>query len=329
MSSLDEFALITRHFAPLASGFPGALGLTDDAALIDGPAGRQWAVTTDAIVAGVHFLPDDPPELIARKLVRVNLSDLAAMGAKPIAILLAACFPHGTDDAWLDRFSDGIRSDCAEFSIALVGGDTVATPGPLTLTLTALGDVAAGSALLRSNARSGDQIWVSGTIGDAAFGLEVARGGGGKLPPAEAKSLVERYRLPQPRVHLGPALVGLARAAMDVSDGLIGDLGHICRASGVAAVVEAASVPLSPACQAAIDAGLGEGLGTVLSGGDDYELLFTAPPSATGQLISLGEKLDLRLTPFGSIMPGTGVTVRGPKGRPMRLSGGGYRHFNG
>ncbi|HIJ63338.1 MAG TPA: thiamine-phosphate kinase, partial [Rhodospirillaceae bacterium] len=255
---MDEFSLIARLFAPLAAGAPGALGLTDDAALIEGPAGRQWAVTADALVAGVHFFADDPPDLIARKLIRVNLSDLAAMGAKPCGAFLCACFPRDTGTAWLDRFATGLKSDCEEFGIALMGGDTVATPGPLTLALTAFGDVPAGQALLRSNARSGHDIWVSGTIGDAALGLRGLTGEG----PADPH-LIDRYRLPQPRIALGLALHGLAQAAMDVSDGLVGDLGHICRASGVGAVLRADLVPLSQPAAAAQD------LALVLTGGDD------------------------------------------------------------
>ncbi len=328
MPGLDEFSLIARLFAPLAARHPGALGLTDDAALIAGPAGRQWAVTADAMVEGVHFLPDDPPELIARKLVRVNLSDLAAMGAKPFAVLLASCFPLGVADEWLERFAAGLKSDCEEFSIALIGGDTVATPGPLTLALTAIGDVPAESALLRSNARSGDDIWVSGSIGDAAFGLLVGQGKAASLDPADAQWLLGRYRLPLPRTALGPALLGLAHAAMDISDGLVGDLGHICETSGVGALVDAAKVPLSAAVRAALAAGLG-GIERVLAGGDDYELLFTAAPDAAQSVAALGRALGLRLTAIGRIIEGQGVRVTGADGRTLSLAGGGYRHFGG
>lgn len=313
---MDEFSLIARLFAPLAAGAPGALGLKDDAALLDGPAGRQWVITADAMVAGVHFLADDPADLIARKLIRVNLSDLAAMGACPKAVFLAACFPVGVGDDWVDRFGSGLKFDCESFSIALMGGDTVATPGPLTLSLTAIGDVAAGHALLRSNARLGDNIWVSGTIGDAALGLKGLIGKG----PADAY-LIDRYRLPQPRIDLGRHLHGLARAAMDISDGLVADLGHICRASGVGAVVEAARVPLSAAAASMQD------LTTVLTGGDDYELLFTAPPEATAPLNALSGALGLRLSAVGRIIAGDGVTVLGVDGRALALGAGGYRHF--
>jgi thiamine-monophosphate kinase len=328
MPNLDEFSLIARLFAPLAVRHPGALGLTDDAALIDGPDGRQWAITADAMVAGVHFLPDDPPELIARKLIRVNLSDLAAMGAKPFAILLASCFPKEVGENWLERFASGLKTDCDEYGIALIGGDTVATPGPLTLALTAIGDLAAESALLRSNARSGDDIWVSGPIGDAAFGLLVAQGKAPFLDAESAQSLLDRYRLPTPRTTLGPSLVGLAHAAMDISDGLVGDLGHICRASAVGALVEVAKVPLSTGVEAAITLGVA-GIEHVLTGGDDYELLFTANPDMAETIGALGQALGLRITKIGRMIAGEGVRVMGADGRELSLAGSGYRHFSG
>jgi len=328
MSANDEFALIARLFAPLAARHPGALGLSDDAALLDGPPGRQWAITTDALVAGVHFLAEDPPELIARKLIRVNLSDLAAMGAVPKVVLLALCAPRGTTADWLDRFAAGLKADCDQFGIALIGGDTVSTPGPLTLSLTALGDLPAEQALKRSNARSGDHIWVSGEVGDAAYGLLVAKGLGQGLDPASARHLRDRYRIPQPRTALGPALIGLAHAAMDISDGLVGDLDHICTASGVGAVVEAALLPLSDALRSAMALGLGQGLETVLTGGDDYELLFTAAPRLDEAILALGRKLGLRLTRIGRIIDGLGVEVRDTAGQALALRRGGYNHFS-
>lgn len=326
MQGPDEFGLISRLFAPLASGHAGALGLTDDCALFDGPNGAQWAVTADAMVAGVHFFPDDPPDLIARKLVRVNLSDLAAMGAIPKFILMTCAFPKGTDTGWLDRYAAGLKADCQEFAVALIGGDTVSTPGPLTLSLTALGELPAGSALLRSNARSGHQIWVSGTIGDGAFGLLAAKGQGG-LDPRHHDALLDRYRLPRPRVSLGPALRELASAAMDISDGLVADLGHICDCSGLGAEIEAARVPLSDAAAAAIASGWGLGLATALTGGDDYEILFTAAPDLSERIVQLGQRLDLRMTPIGRIIPGNGVKVIDDQGQLLALDRAGYNHF--
>jgi thiamine-monophosphate kinase len=318
MAGFDEFSLIKKLFLPLAVAVPESLGLTDDVALVDG----KWAITVDAIVAGVHFLPDDPPDLIARKLVRVNLSDLAAKGAEPRFLLLAACFPRTTSSVWFERFADGLHADCAEFKVALIGGDTVATPGPLTLSLTALGIAGEKPALLRSNARSGDNIWVSGTLGDAALGLQVAKKGAVGLPSEHAEFLLDRYRLPQPRLGLGRRLRGLAHACMDVSDGLIGDLAHICEASGKSAVVEAASLPLSPAAMAAK-----ADMAAVAAGGDDYELLFTAPPSADHALAALSAELDLKLTRIGRIGDGEGVRLLGAGG--SEITGlAGYRHFS-
>jgi len=315
MAGLDEFSLIKRLFLPLAA-VPESLGLSDDVALIEG----RWAITADAIVAGVHFLPDDPADLIARKLIRVNLSDLAAKGAEPRFLLLTACFPRETSAEWLDRFASGLKTDCAHFKVALIGGDTVATPGPLTLSLTALGIVDGTSALLRSNARSGDNIWVSGTLGDAALGLRVAKGEAIGLSPEHAGFLLDRYRLPQPRLALGRRLIGLAHAAMDVSDGLIGDLGHICAASGKSATIEAELLPRSAAAQ-------GADLAALAAGGDDYEVLFTAPPAADAQLAALSVELGLPLTRIGRIGEGEGVRLLGPDG--AEIAGlAGYRHFS-
>lgn len=319
----DEFDLIKRLFRPLTGGRPEALNLSDDVALIAGPAGFQWAVTKDAMVAGVHFFPDDPPEQIAQKLVRVNLSDLAAKGAVPQFLLLATCFPQNVEEGWLDRFASGLKNDCAMFGVAVIGGDTVSTSGPLVLSLTAVGRIAEGAALLRSNARSGDGIWLSGTLGDAALGLLVAKGEGKSLAKAHADALLERYRLPRPRVTLGPRLCGLAHAAMDVSDGLIADLGHLCRASNLRARLETQLLPLSEAAKAALDAGLGEGLATVVSGGDDYEILFTAPPSAEEALAALSRELDVPLTRIGRMGPGEGVE------HDIALTRSGYNHFAG
>jgi len=327
MPNGDEFGLIARLFAPLAASHDGALGLTDDCALFAGADGAQWAVTADAMVAGVHFFPDDPPDLIARKLMRVNLSDLAAKGAVARFVLMTVCFPRDVTTDWLDRFAAGLKADCREFSVALIGGDTVTTPGPLTLSLTALGELPAGSAILRSNARSGHRIWVSGTIGDGAFGLLVAKGEGQGLSQAHQAVLLDRYRLPQPRTLLGPALRGLAAAAMDISDGLVGDLGHICDCSQVGAEIEAVKLPLSDAAAAAIATGMGQGLATALTGGDDYELLFTAPPELSDKIAALAFGLGLRLTPIGRIIPGHGVRVIDAEGRSVALAQGGYNHF--
>ena len=313
-----EFELIARYFRPLAAGREGALGLTDDAALIDIPPGRRLVVTADALVAGIHFLPEDPPDLIARKMLRENLSDLAAMGAAPLAYLMTCCFPATIDEAWLAGFAAGLAQDQQEFAIALIGGDTTATPGPLTLSVTAFGTVATGQELRRSTARAGDLVAVSGTIGDAALGLAVIRG---RLPSGEGTdALVDRQHLPQPRIALGQRLVGLATACMDVSDGLAGDLGHICEASGLGAVVDAARVPLSPPAQAIL-ARDPQWMTTVLTGGEDFELLFTLPPERESELAGLP------VTVIGRMEAGSGVRVLDERGNALDLGAGGYRHF--
>ncbi|MQA66968.1 MAG: thiamine-phosphate kinase [Alphaproteobacteria bacterium] len=322
---MDEFGLIARFFAPLAAAEPGALGLTDDAAVLDLPPGTRLVAATDALVAGIHFLADDPPGDIARKLMRVNLSDLAAMGATPRAVLLAAVLPRGTSEAWLAAFADGLSDDAQEFGAPLVGGDTVATDGPLTLALTALG-LADGGVLTRAGARAGDDVYVSGTIGDAALGLRVLRGGLAGLDEDQRAVLVSRYRVPIPRLALGRALVGIAHACIDVSDGLIADLGHICACSGLAAQVMAAEVPLSPAARSAITADRNL-LSAVLGGGDDYELAFTAPPSARAALQRAGQATGVALARIGVMMPGEGVTVGDAAAFGLVLEKRGFSHF--
>jgi len=223
-----EFDLIARYFAPLAAGAPGALGLLDDAALVDVSPGHRLVVTVDAVVAGVHFLADDPPDLIARKALRVNLSDLAAMGARPLGYFLAAAFAD-QDEPWLAAFAAGLAEDQASFGVALMGGDTVATPGPLTLAITAIGEVRSGRELRRSAAKAGDLIFVTGTLGDGALGLAALRGALPALSGAQRDFLARRYHLPEPRIDFGRALTeeGLALCGMDISDGLGADLGHI------------------------------------------------------------------------------------------------------
>jgi thiamine-monophosphate kinase len=313
-----EFELIARYFRPLAAGRAGALGLADDAALIDVPAGERLVVTADALVAGIHFLPDDPPDRIARKMLRSNLSDLAAMGAKSLAYLMTCCFPWPLEESWLAGFAAGLAEDQREFGIALMGGDTTATPGPLTLSVTALGTVEAGRELRRSTAHAGDLVAVSGTIGDAALGYALRSG---RLAAGEgAEMLLSRHYLPQPRMTLGRSLVGLASSCMDVSDGLAGDLAHIAEASGLGAVIEAGEVPLSPPARAIL-ARDPQWLKTVLTGGEDYELLFTVPPAREREL------RDLPVTVIGRMEPGKGVRVLDDAGQPLDLGAGGYRHF--
>jgi thiamine-monophosphate kinase len=303
-----EFSRIDRHFRPLAG--PGSLDLTDDAAVFAPPPGRELVMTADAMVESVHFLPGTAPGLIARKLLRVNLSDLASMGAEPYAYLITISVPRALGDDWFAGFAAGLKHDQTAFGITLLGGDTTETPGPLTLSLTAIGHVAPGTAIRRSGAQVGDDVWVTGTIGDGVLGLYAARG---ELPDPGGY-LKGRYDLPTPR--LGIPIQGWARAAMDVSDGLFQDLGHICRASGVAAVVEAARIPLSPQAAAAGPAWREK----AWIGGDDYELLLAAPhgvPPPSG----------VDATRIGRFVPGEGVTVIDAAGQTLPIATAGWSHF--
>jgi thiamine-monophosphate kinase len=317
-----EFALIARHFRPLAGD--GALGLEDDAALLDIPPGRRLVIAADAMVEGVHYLPGDPPETIGRKLLRVNLSDLAAMGAAPLGYLMTTALPRGVAQDWIAAFARGLAEDQQAFGLHVLGGDTTATPGPACLSLTILGTVAPGAVLYRHGAMPGDDVWVSGTIGDGALGLRVLRG---EIAGDAAGHLVERYRLPRPRLALGQAVAGLARAGLDVSDGLVQDLGHLCRAGGCGAEVEAAAVPLSPAAAALVarDPAL---LPALVTGGDDYELLFTAAPEAAGALRAAAARAGTPVARIGRMVPGPPVVVlRDAAGAPVPLAREGWSHF--
>jgi thiamine-monophosphate kinase len=320
-----EFERIDRLFAPLAAGFPGALGLTDDAALIRPSARCELVVTTDTIVSGVHYVGDEPADLVARKLLRVNLSDVASMGARPVAYTLNIALPSSVDDEWLEAFVAGLAADQAEYGVSLAGGDSVSTPGPVTLTITAFGEIPPGKAVRRSGARVGDTIFVSGTIGDGALGLKAVRGELAAVPSDDSEYLTDRYRLPRPRTALGPNLPGLANAAIDVSDGLIGDLGHITDQSAVAAVVEAASIPLSRAAAAALERNPGLRQ-AILAGGDDYELLFTAPGEAADRIAAIATEIGLPITAIGRIEAGRGVRVRDETGAEIALATTGFVH---
>jgi len=320
MALPPEFALIARHFLPLAG--EGALDLSDDAALLAPPAGRHLVLAADAMVEGVHYLPDDPPETIGRKLLRVNLSDLAAMGADPLAYLMTTALPRGTSPEWLEGFANGLAADQREFGLHVLGGDTVAIPGPACLSLTIIGTVPPGGALRRRGARPGDELWVSGTVGDGALGLAVLQG---RLPPDP--HLARRYRLPEPRLSLGVALRGLARAAMDVSDGLVQDLGHLCRAGGIGAVLELAVLPLSPPA-AALVAGDPSWLPRLAVGGDDYELLFAASPTDADRVHAASRATGTAVTRIGRFTVGPAeVTVLGRDGGAITPAQGGWSHF--
>jgi thiamine-monophosphate kinase len=326
-----EFELIARYFAPLARAFPGAYGLLDDAAVIRPASENELVVKTDAIVGGIDFLPDDPANFVARKGLRVNLSDLSAKGAVPRAYLLDLVLPSTVDEAWIADFAAGLAHDQAEYGVHLIGGDMSSTSGPVTIAVTAIGEAPIGRIIRRGGAHADDTVFVTGTVGDAALGLCVLRAALPALDAASAAFLVDRYRLPEPRVALGPQLIGIATAGLDVSDGLVADLRHICAVSHLAAVIEAESVPLSSAARVAIS-GDPQRLATALTGGDDYEILFTAPAAAAARISQLSRSFGVPITPIGRMKSLSGgdqprVVVLDNRGQPLGFASEGWTHF--
>lgn len=317
--ALGEFELIARYFSRTASRRDVLLGVGDDAALLRVPAGQVLAAATDTLVEGRHFLPDAPPGSVGHQALAVNLSDLAAMGAEPAWALLALSLPEADPD-WLEGFAGGFHALADRTGLALVGGDTVR--GPRVITVQVLGLVPATLALRRAGARPGDGVYVSGSLGDAAAGLTLLRSG----QDCDAQSLlVRRYQFPEPRLELGVGLRCVASAAMDISDGFLGDIGKLCDSSGVGAVVELERLPLSAALLDRFDAGHAERF--ALGGGDDYELLFTVPRSAEHGLATR-PGVDVRITRVGEIVSGRGVRlVRA--GRAVDSGIAGYDHFAG
>ena len=323
-----EDALIARYFKPLATD-PGAFNLGDDAAVLK-PSGDDIVVTTDAIVEGVHFLAEDPPDTVARKALRVNLSDLAAKGATPAGFVLTLAL-RAADDAWLTPFARGLGSDAGLFGCPLLGGDTVSTPGPLTISITAFGRVPAGKMVRRSGAKPGDRVMVTGTIGDAALGLDILKGGpvaAALADDAGARAmLIGRYRVPQPRNALAKAVRNHARAAMDVSDGLAGDLAKLCGVSGVSAVIDAPSIPLSPAAAALLSRGIA-GIDAIVSGGDDYEVLCTVPEDSFEAFVQAAGQAGVAVSSVGVIVAGSSVPrFLDGEGREIALPRLSYSHF--
>lgn len=326
--SSGEDSLIARYFKPLATD-PGAFALVDDAAVLSS-SGDDIVVTTDAVVEGVHYLAGDPPGTIARKALRVNLSDLAAKGAVPAGFVLTLAL-RSKEDSWLRPFADALGEDAKTFACPLLGGDTVSTPGPQMISITAFGRVPRGRMVGRTGARPGDLIMVTGTIGDAALGLDMLTGGPAAAAlasdPAAREALVSRYRIPQPRNLLALAVRDHASAAMDVSDGLAGDLTKLCAASGVSAIVEVPNVPLS-----AVAAGLIVRnvvcVETLLAGGDDYEVLCTVPPAQSDALIAAGRTAGLAVTAIGTIVAGQErPRFLDGQGRELALERLSYSHF--
>ncbi len=330
-----EDAVIARWFRPLAAGFPGAFDLKDDAASIAPPEGADLVVTMDALIAGVHFFADDTPADIAFKALAVNVSDLAAKAAAPLAYSLALALPRGTSGDWLRGFAEGLRAGQDAFGIALSGGDTTVSPaGPLTIAITAFGFVPRGGMVRRGGARPGDSLYVSGTIGDAVLGLkclqhlgEAAGWHRSGLSVPMLHTLIARYRRPSPRLELRDALRAHASAAMDISDGLVIDCGRMCAASGVDAIIEVAEVPLSAPARAILSAEPGL-LETLITGGDDYEILAAIRSGEEEAFEAAARASGIAVTRIGTFEAGTGrLTVLDANGRPLALARTGYDHF--
>ena len=323
-----EDSLIARYFKPMATD-PGALGLVDDAAILKS-AGEDIVVTTDAVVEGVHYLADDPPDTIARKALRVNLSDLAAKGAVPAGFVLTLAL-RAQEESWLRPFAQALGEDARNFGCPLLGGDTVSTPGPQMISITAFGRVPAGRMVGRAGARPGDRILVTGTIGDAALGLDVLKGGTVAAAlsgdRAAQNHLVDRYRVPQPRNALAALVREHANAAMDVSDGLAGDLAKLCAASGLSAIVDGSSVPLSKAAASLIAQGA-TCLEALLAGGDDYEVLCIVPEAQCDALVAAGQAVGIPVTSIGTMVSGREPPrFRDAKGADLVLERLSYSHF--
>jgi len=326
MSAEDR--LIARYFRPLAK-HPGAFGLADDAAALTPPEGCDLVLTTDGVISGVHFFADDPPDCIGRKALRMNLSDLAAKGARPLGFLLALALPGATDEAWLAAFAKGLGEDAERYGCPLLGGDTDRTPGPAAVSITAFGAVPHGKMVRRSTAKSGDCVLTTGTIGDAALGVllrrDASRAAAWRLSDPMTAHLKRRYLLPQPRNALADAVLRDAAAAMDISDGLAGDLAKLCRASGVAAEIDVARVPLSDAARAALAADPAV-IDTVLTGGDDYEIVLTLAREKLASFHAAAQAAGVAVTEIGHVTAGAGARFV-HLGKTLKFARPSYSHF--
>ena len=321
-----EHDLIARYFRPIATD-ASAFGLLDDAAILKS-SGDDLVVTTDAIVEGIHFLPTDTPDTIARKALRVNLSDLAAKGAAPAGFVLTLAL-RGVSDEWLAPFARSLGEDAAAFNCPLLGGDTVSTPGPAMISITAFGRVPSGKMIRRDGAKAGDRIAVTGTIGDAALGLRLLNGKlrGDGMDAAAREFLISRYRVPQPRNELALLLREHASAAMDVSDGLAGDLAKLCAASRVTAAIDVSSIPLSGAARELLVSGQAS-LEDIVAGGDDYEVLFAIPENRWAAFDAAARRVDVAVNRIGIVEAGSDVPrFIGRDGQAVTLKRLSYSHF--
>ena len=327
MSGGGEFDYIARRLAPLSAGFTGAADLADDGAVIAPAPGHELAVTSDTLISGVHFPVDEDPALVAAKALRVNLSDLAAMGARARAYMLNLVWPHSADDALRERFADGLVEEQARFGVHLIGGDTTSSPGPWTITITAFGEVLAGRAVRRSGAQAGDLAVVTGTIGDAWLGLQARLGGRERLDAAHETYLAARFTRPEPRLPLAGVLQDHARAAIDISDGLLADIEHIAQASGLNLTVALEHIPLSDAASAwlASQPNPAQARLALAAGGDDYELALAVPQGRFEALRSAAA--PLALTVVGEFTEGPAGLQATWRNAPVALTKKGFTHF--
>jgi thiamine-monophosphate kinase len=320
----DELTIIDRYFRPLAG--EGAFGLLDDAGRLDVPPEVDLVVTTDMVAMKVHFLPGDPPETIAQKALRVNISDLAAKGARPLAYVLSLGMPQDIEESWLAAFVQGLKKDQERFGTSLLGGDTICVRDGPVVSITAFGIAPKGGMVHRSGGRPGDALFVSGTIGAGTAGLALLKGDRGPwdaLPADGKEALVRRYRVPEPRPALAAALVEFAGAAMDISDGLLGDCDKLTAASGCSALIEAERVPLPEGLAAGADEAV---LARLLTGGDDYEILAAGPPASAAAFANAARLAGVRVTRIGALIEGSDPPQALFKGHPLRLSRRSFVH---
>jgi thiamine-monophosphate kinase len=330
MTRPSEDDLISRWLKPLATD-PGALGLGDDCARLSPPEGSDLILKADAIAAGIHFFADDPWDAVARKALRVNLSDLAAKGARPIGYLLSLALPRDWTEENMEALASGLAADQQEFDLPLFGGDTIKSPDGLILSVTMMGAVPKGRGPSRQQARAGDRIYMSGTLGDAALGLHARLdpdfAGRAGFDSAHLAHVLDRYLLPRPRLGLAPAVLAHAKGAMDISDGLAIDLARLGRASGTHAVIDLARIPLSAAATRAVDSDsqLQE---IIITGGDDYEILVTVDAAETARFEATAASCGVAVTAIGHVESGSGAPIfLGPSGNLLKFADGGFRHF--
>lgn len=323
---MQEFDLISKVFAPLAGDGAPAYGLKNDTACFTPPEGCDLVFTKDLMIEDVHFPKDAAPFDLARRLMRVNLSDLAAAGATPVGYLLGIAATGHENEAWFQSFADGLKVDQDEFGLTLWGGDTTSGSKSLCLSLTAIGQVKKGEALMRIGAKAGDGIYVTGSIGDAALGLKVLLNTFEGASVENKNFLLERFNVPQPRTTVGQGLCGVASAAVDVSDGLLADVEHLAKASALMAVIQTKQLPLSAAVRACVEMD-NDLCDDVLSGGDDYELVFTAPKGSERAILDLGWRTGVLITRIGHMEKGKGLSVLDLDGQAMNAVRKGYQHL--